>query len=401
MKNTFWMATLASLMISAGCGDNESEQTPAFEVLHERELIGQAPQADIDALVDGNTQFALEIYAQLANPAQSLVFSPLSISRAFSNYYQAGGLNEDQFLGVFHYLPDPVASEQAFRALSVQLMSRDTTDDRASFFESSDIYWVDSNQADGLSNLNFDRVHALPFGEDPEYARGIINSWISERSRGLLSEFLDQGTITSDTFRVTTNVVFFIGNWVHKYGSRTLNFQGPAGSKDVKAFGTEEDYRYRIADDYTTVRMPYTEGYSLLVVMPEDLEAFRQALTPGRFAQVLQDMEVGRLELTIPEIETSSEPDIVAAITALREDAGFEAGGTLTGAHNETYIHKAVIKADKDGTTAAAATVIIEYDNNAPEPPEVVTIDFDRPFIYFIIEDKTDSILFLGQFVGE
>lgn len=394
------MATFAALMISVGCG--ETEQTPtevlAFEILHERELTGEAPPQDIASLVEGNTQFALEIYAKLANPSENLIFSPLSISRAFSNYYKAGGVNEDQFLGVFHYLPDPVASEQAFRALSVQLMSRDTTKERASFFESSDIYWVDSGQASELDNLNFDRVHALPFSEDPEYARGVINGWISERSRGLLPEFLDQGTITPDTFRVTTNVIFFIGNWAHKYQSRSLSFQGPTGTKDVKAFGTEEDYRYRVAEDHTTVQIPYTEGYSLVLVMPDDLEAFQNTLTTSRLAELFENLEWGSLDLTIPEIETSSEPDIVAAISALREDAGFDSGSTLTGAYDEAYIHKAVIKADKDGTTAAAATAVIEYGNNAPE---FTIINFDRPFVYFIIEDSTDSILFLGHFVGE
>lgn len=400
MRVNFLLAALASLTISTGCGEDSPGEP--IEVLFERELTGDAPEADIDALVAGNTQFAFEIYDLLdADSSANLVFGPLSISRAFSNYYQSGGLNEDQFLGVFHYLPDPAASETAFRALSVQLMSRNTSDPRASFFETNDIYWVDSSEVVDLSTLNFDRVHSLPFRDDPEYARGVINDWISDRSRGLLTDFLDPGVITADTFRVTTNAIFFIGNWTYEYTDKTLNFQSRSGPKPVSAFGGQASYQYRIAQDYTKIRIPYTEGYSLVAVMPQDMAAFRATLNPTRFAEILQDHETGLVDLRIPEIETKSAPDIVEAITTLRERAGFDASGTLTGAFQETYVHKAVIKADKDGTTAAAATAIIEYDNNSPEPPEAVSIDLDRPFMYFIIEDRTDTILFLGHFVGE
>jgi len=393
---------IASLLIfSVGCGEDEpTDPKEPFEVLYERELTGQAPQADIDALVQGNTQFAFEIYERLANTSENFIFSPLSISRAFSNYYLESAANFEQFRDVFHYLPDASASEDAFRALSVELMSRNTSDKRASFFESSDIYWVDSGDADGLSNLNFDRVHALPIKENPEYARGVINDWISDRSRGLLPDFLAPGMIDEDTFRVTTNAVFFVGNWVHEYSNKNLEFKGQV-TKPVKAFGAEEAFRHKITDEYTMVQMPYTEGYTFVAVMPQDLTTFTSTLSPISFASLLNDHDRMLVRLRIPEISAQSEPDIVGAITELRDAAGFDTSKTLTGAYRETFLHKAVIQADKDGTTAAAATVIIEYGNNVPEPVEPIIIDLDKPFIYFIIEDRTESILFMGHFVGE
>jgi len=57
--------------------------------------------------------------------------------------------------------------------------------------------------------------------------------------------------------------------------------------------------------------------------------------------------------------------------------------------------HKTHIKVGEVGTEATAATVIGIVATGAPmaEPP---VIQFNRPFLYFIMEKQSEVILFLG-----
>lgn len=392
-------ALLLIVALGFGCSDTPiGMPEEGFEVLHERSLEDEAPVADINSLVEGNTDFAIELYGQMPMD-ENIILSPFSVSRTFS-WFQKGEYLQDVFEGVFRYLPDPNATKAAFNSLGVKLMDRDQADERMSVFESRDIQWLDTSRyTDEARPEGYDNVHAFDFAGDPEYAREVINTWIEERSRGLLTDFLDPGLINPDTVSVTTNTIFFVGNWVHDYEERSINFSGRRGTKAVPGFGNETEYQHHIGEDYTMVRIPYTGEYSMVAVMPENIHSFRESLNFRGFRSILDNSSRGLVRLSIPNIKTESQPDLVKAIDTLRANGGYNTTETITGEYMETYVHKVVINADKDGTTAAAATVVIGYDNNAPEPEEPRIINFDKPFIYFIIDDATKSILFVGHFV--
>ncbi len=53
--------------------------------------------------------------------------------------------------------------------------------------------------------------------------------------------------------------------------------------------------------------------------------------------------------------------------------------------------HEVFIEVDEEGTRAAAATGVAIADSHGP------TIAVDRPFLFFIIDKPTRSVLFLGR----
>lgn len=55
-------------------------------------------------------------------------------------------------------------------------------------------------------------------------------------------------------------------------------------------------------------------------------------------------------------------------------------------------LHQAVLKVDEKGTEAAAATTIEIMPMSLPD-----TLKLNRPFLVFIVEDSTKSILFMGK----
>jgi serine protease inhibitor len=63
-------------------------------------------------------------------------------------------------------------------------------------------------------------------------------------------------------------------------------------------------------------------------------------------------------------------------------------------------IHKAYVAVDEKGTEAAAATAVIMTGAGAPANPQPpVVVRADHPFIFFIRDQQTGSILFVGRVV--
>jgi len=64
-------------------------------------------------------------------------------------------------------------------------------------------------------------------------------------------------------------------------------------------------------------------------------------------------------------------------------------------------LHQSFIETNEEGTEAAAATIVemilLSYP---PQEPAVWKIDINRPFLYFIHENSTGTILFMGR-VGD
>ncbi len=79
---------------------------------------------------------------------------------------------------------------------------------------------------------------------------------------------------------------------------------------------------------------------------------------------------------------------------SLADFSGMDGGRTL---FITDAVHKAFIAVDEKGTEAAAATVVIM--GLTAMMPEGIVLTIDRPFLYFIRDVPTGTILFMGQVV--
>jgi serpin B len=58
--------------------------------------------------------------------------------------------------------------------------------------------------------------------------------------------------------------------------------------------------------------------------------------------------------------------------------------------------HKAFIDVAEKGTEAAAATGVVMKTVSLPPPPDLV-VNANRPFLYFLRDQPTGAILFMGR----
>jgi serpin B len=66
--------------------------------------------------------------------------------------------------------------------------------------------------------------------------------------------------------------------------------------------------------------------------------------------------------------------------------------------HVSDVVHQAFIAVDEAGTEAAAATGAVMAGDAAPQG-DVVHLTLDHPFLFFIRDNATGAIVFLGRVV--
>lgn len=401
---------LVLAMSGLACGDSaEPDPEPTsetfFEVVDERETSIERDELDREAIVRleaANTASAFRFYRRLRGETTNLIYSPLSFSRVFSGYYFEGHPEAAAFEALFGFTPDTstlTAWEQLFW-LATNRDDIDAEDEERSLFTSTDIYWVDVNRSGEANWDYFDLVHELELKASPEESRQRINDWVESESGGMLVNFLPEGSLNPDTNAIATNLVYFLGAWQTEFDEATVEFQTDSGPQQLEAFKGNDTMLASADDDVTLVRIPYAHDYNHWVLMPaNDFETFANTLDETKFAELKALATEHRVSLKMPEFSAESKPDVVEAINEIRAETMTE-GGTLSGAYLETYLHQAAIDVTREGTRAAAVSAVIEYDNNAPELPDPLTVEIDRPFVHVIEDSRSGSILFLGEYTG-
>jgi serpin B len=65
-----------------------------------------------------------------------------------------------------------------------------------------------------------------------------------------------------------------------------------------------------------------------------------------------------------------------------------------------TVIHQAFINVDEKGTEAAAATAVVIGATAVRPSSDIKVFNVDHPFIFYIKDNSTGSILFMGKMMN-
>jgi serpin B len=373
-------------------------------------------------LVEGNTQFALDLYHALVTGTENVFFSPYSISMALAmTYAGARGETERQMAETLHFAAlGQDCLHPAFNALARELTSRgegtgDTNEtDEADRFRlhvanalwGQDGYGFLPEFLDNIVENYGVGVQTADFIDAPEQARETINRWASEETEGRIEDLLPPGSITPSTRLVLTNAVYFNATWKQGFDkdfTHADSFTLLDGSQvTVQMMQQVGRFRCVAGEGYQAVEIPYVgDELSMLVLLPEvhEFEEFAATLDSDRLASILATMTEGRgISLSMPRFEYASEFNLKATLTHLGMPDAFVYGtANFSGMDGtrELFIsdafHKAFVSVDENGTEAAAATAF-------PIPCAMVpVIRLDHPFIFLIRDIETGTILFIGQ----
>jgi serpin B len=352
-----------------------------------------------------------------------MFFSPHSISLALAMAsVGARGETAAQMASALHFTLPPERLHPAYDALDLALSSRGASAPLGTHpFTLSVVnsMWAAPDMAlapsflDTLATSYGAGVRLTDFGADPASALLAINGWVSDETHTRIPTLLSKDDITRDTRLVLVNAVYFKAGWAApfpKYATAPAPFHASAGDTTVEMMHAAGGFAYAEAPGWKAVALPY-EGneLSLVAVLPDDLATFEASLTGDPFRAIAPvrlpastEVQVSLPRFTIDGASFSLRDALEARGMVLAFDPFFADFSGMAPAENvfiSSVVHQAFVAVDEDGTEAAAATAVVLSDSgSATAPPEkVIDVTFDRPFVFFIRDNATGAILFLGR----
>lgn len=398
----------------------------------QRQISPQVDPADLNALVNGNNEFAFDIYQRLKATDGNLFYSPYSISEALAmTYAGARGNTEKQMAAALSYDLPQNQLHSAFNSLDQDLDCRSKGDPEpfgnkgyqlniTSAIWGQKGYRFSQDYLDVLAMSYGAGMHPMDFQGDPETSRLTINKWVSYQTKNKINDLIALGTIDPLTRLVLTNTIYFNAKWLHPFKeSETQDgifYLLDDSNISTPMMNVEDYFDCYKGEDYQEIELPYDNRQnSMVIVVPESgkYKEFEESLNAEKVDSILQDLTYSRInppdgsslivDVKMPKFKYEYECGLRKTLSAMGMPDAFEDGkADFSGMTDEEglfigdVIHKAYVSVDEKGTEATAATAVrMVGDSGAPKVPIQFTID--RPFIFLIRDTQTGTILFVGR----
>ncbi len=390
---------------STAFGNSNGAVVQKFGTLTER---NSNPQTDTDTqsrVVESFNDLSLQLLREQGDsePGVNTINSGFSLAVAMSMLQRAtsnGDFNFiQQLLGVSDISEDRLYS--AINAIDLDLESRSN---EGLELRSANQLFVKPGfelEIDFLDVMTgqFDAPIAdAQFEAQPEAVRIAINEWASENTNNLIPELLSQ-PLPDSTVLTLLNATLLDAKWRQEFRDiDNLQFTTADGRvQSVAGFSGNHSYQFFETDDALSVSIQY-EGseVSLMIIVPQDIETYTANITADTVSQRHANAQSAYLALNVPNWTTKSSIDfttlpMTGSLTGRALDMTRMSSDPNCCAITD-FKQEAIIEVDKDGTRAAAVTVIGVSPTSAPP-----VVNIDRPFIFMIRDEPTGLILFSGR----
>lgn len=366
------------------------------------------------SVINANSEFAFDIFKQLntEDADKNIFISPLSISTALTMTYNGAESTTKKAMGeVLGFRDmDINAVNESYNNLLNYLKNVDKKVD----LSIANSIWVrqgEEIQAGFLSNNQSQfnaKIAALDFSKDD--AANTINQWISNATKSKIDKMLEP-PIDSSVIMYLINAIYFKGEWSDQFNPKNTfdhifkTFDGK--EQTVRMMSRKGKVQYAKGDNYKAVKLPYGKGKtSAYFILPDDgihMNEFIGNISITQWNDIRNNMsEVDEMILQIPKFKMEyGIKNLNDSLQSLGMGEAFGDRADFSGIREGVYIsqvlHKAVIEVNEKGSKAAAATVVAMNKGAAVEP---ITFIADRPFIFFIADDITGTILFMGKLLS-
>ena len=243
-----------------------------------------------------------------------------------------------------------------------------------------------------------------------------INGWIENKTDGMIPNALDE--IKEDARMYLINGLAFEGKWMEQFEDyqvgEDVDFTNADGTKSkvTMLYGTENRY-FTLGDGEGFLK--YYEGgqYAFVGILPKEgiecSDYIQKIASDGEsFAEAVKNAEYQDVNIMMPEFSLDYGIELKDTYKAMGMENPFDAGaefdkmmapvsGEDLNIWIERIIHKTHLELDRNGTSAAAATIVeVAVEGCVMEPEEPREVYLDRPFVYAIVDTETGLPMFLG-----
>ena len=373
--------------------------------------LGAPAPVSPQAVAAANTGFGLRLLQETCkdNAAGNVFLSPFSVSQALTMALNgAGGATQADMART---LGLNGLSTADVNAANGALLSQLTKPEDGVELSVANALWA----AKGVQfPPDFrQRVHTFYGGEATTLdlrgpsAAPTINAWVKAHTGGKIDNLVGPADLRQ-AVAVLTNAVFFHGRWSVPFnpgGTSDAGFTGTDGTRrTVPMMSRVGDMEYAETEQFQAVALPYGAGrLRMVLLLPKNatgLDAVLASLDSRAWNATLAGLRPTHLALFLPRFKADTTLRLNKSLISLGMAPAFGGGADfrpmgLGGGFIGAVIHKAVLDVNEDGTTAAAATAVVQSRGIGPRLP-AVQVRADHPFLFTLWDGTTGTLLFAG-----
>ncbi|KAH0853920.1 hypothetical protein HID58_085617 [Brassica napus] len=233
-----------------------------------------------------------------------------------------------------------------------------------------------------------------------EEIRMDVNKWASHHTNGLIENLLPLGSVTCLTTQIYGNALYFKGVWQHKFNKSLTKYNDfyLLNGKYVRVpFMTSGQRQYIEAyDGFKVLGLPYRQGgddntnrkFSMYFYLPDKKDGLHNLLEKMASTHGFLDRHIPLERVIVGDFR----------IPKFKIEFGFEASKVFGDwKHEMSLYQKACVEIDEEGTEVVAVSARLGYCTSNGIVPKMIDFVADHPFLFLIREDKTGTVLFVGQ----
>ncbi len=365
------------------------------------------------SIVENNNDFAFRLFKNISSQDSTNVFiSPISISTALSMTYDgAKGKTAKEMRKTLGFTKDQSYSHDEITNL-LKFYQNDTenlfTIVNAAFAQEK--YNFNEKYFDLLKDYNA-LIKQANFIDDTkrEEARLEINQWVMDNTNDKIEDLLDKSSVDKLTRLVLLNAIHFKADWMYEFPedrTRQMIFQHPSRQYIASFMHTKQKFLYFEDSTFSMLEIPYTDNQAAMyVILPKDtcINNFIDNLNYANFTSAIESSKEEIIDLLIPKFKIEDKYKLkknlkeMGMLRAFTTKANFKGMNGRSDLMIDDVIHQSFIEVNEKGTEAAAATAVVVRQKSQPK---TTYLNFNRPFIFVIVEKNEKSILFIGKFMN-
>ncbi len=383
-------------------------------------------------LINNSNSFELDNFSfQLFNSIaldrkDNVIISPISISYALlmvnNGAKNATSSNIISTLGL-----DGVKSEYIYTQIQNNIRNfknKNLYINNSLWIQSDDCYKPNKNYIKYTQDIFDADIFFVDFYTNYKKLIDDINKWTSEKTNYLIEDIVSDRQIKKSTVQVLLNTLYYKNNWSLPFDTtktKSLLFKGiNASFRTAMMYQTNYFYHMKnIYNNYEILKLPFKDSsISLLVFLPDSSITLNDFLFKYDILQFKDDIDIlkyKRGSVTLPKFNIDFNISLKEILIDMGMFIPFDPNlanfDKFWDYHNQCrdnppkhYIdiinHKANFNLDENGIEAVAATSIIMNRITSVNLEKQFNFYADRPFLYVLYDDETQSILFMGQYVG-
>ena len=382
-----------------------------------------APTTTQDKIADGNNNFACNLFRTIYEQKHgscSFIMSPISVSYLLGMLNEgAEGQTQQQITDVLGLDGSAQEISQHFKKIMDVAPSVDSTVTikiaNSININSAWNYSLIPKYKTDMQEYYNAQIDAFDFGNGRNV--DIINNWCKTHTDGMIPKILDQ--LDPQVVMYLLNAVYFKASWTNKFD--------PKYTRDkifTKQDGTILEHKmmhvsikgvaYGSNNLCKMLSLPYGNGsYSMIVLLPHEGKTIGDIIQNLSAQQLekqrTQEMTIHNVDILMPRFTSENEIKLEEVLSSMgmplafnRRDAEF----SNMVKDDELWVsmmkQKAKIEVNEKGTKAAAVTVTGMMTKSL-NPTGTIWKEFHatRPFVYYIVDNSTGTIYFMGTYCGE